>query len=161
MVSSRQVLRLILYALLFYTFRLFNCSWLVGSLFYDAFSISRHYSIDVSVISEWWWIGKDLVGGVQITISAFTWWDWEKQRKTLVRIANRRGRDLNTEPPEYKAQVLSSFLESVILAVSGKEYNLWISSTLIFLWTKWDCSLSTAALGLLYYPRVIAMWTNE
>jgi hypothetical protein len=24
-----------------------------------------------------------------------------------------------------------------------------------------DCLLSTAALGLLYYPRMIAMWTSE
>jgi hypothetical protein len=25
----------------------------------------------------------------------------------------------------------------------------------------WDCHLSTAALGLLYYPRMIAMWASE
>jgi hypothetical protein len=26
---------------------------------------------------------------------------------------------------------------------------------------EWDCRLSTAALGLLYYPRMIAVWASE
>jgi hypothetical protein len=34
---------------------------LVGSLFNDAFSVTRIYSVGVR-IREWWWIGKDLVG---------------------------------------------------------------------------------------------------
>jgi hypothetical protein len=36
--------------------------WLVGSLFYDALPITRLYSVDDRVTSEWWLIGKDLVG---------------------------------------------------------------------------------------------------
>jgi hypothetical protein len=31
----------------------------------------------------------------------------------------------------------------------------------LFVVMGWDCRLITAALGLLYYPRVIAMWTSE
>jgi hypothetical protein len=34
----------------------------VGSLFYDAFYVTRLYSVDNRMIGEWWWIGKDLVG---------------------------------------------------------------------------------------------------
>jgi hypothetical protein len=33
-----------------------------GSLFYDAFSVTRLYSVDDRVINEWWWIGKEFVG---------------------------------------------------------------------------------------------------
>jgi hypothetical protein len=33
----------------------------VGSLFYDAFSVTRLYSVNDRVISKWWWTGKDLV----------------------------------------------------------------------------------------------------
>jgi hypothetical protein len=34
-----------------------ECVWLVGSSFYDAFSVTRLYSVE-----EWWWMGKDFVG---------------------------------------------------------------------------------------------------
>jgi hypothetical protein len=30
-----------------------------GSLFYEAFSVPRPYSVDVMVTSEWWWIDED------------------------------------------------------------------------------------------------------
>jgi hypothetical protein len=33
--------------------------WQVGTLFYDAFSVTRLYSVDERMISEWWWLGKD------------------------------------------------------------------------------------------------------
>jgi hypothetical protein len=36
--------------------------WLVGSLFNDVFSVTRLYRVDDSVIIEWRWIVKDLVG---------------------------------------------------------------------------------------------------
>jgi hypothetical protein len=45
-----------------YDFVSLRCSWLVGSLFYDVFSVTRVYSVNDWVISEWWWFGKDLVG---------------------------------------------------------------------------------------------------
>jgi hypothetical protein len=36
---------------------------MIGSLFYDALSETRLYSVDYMVISEWWWMGKNLVSG--------------------------------------------------------------------------------------------------
>jgi hypothetical protein len=36
---------------------------LAGSLFYEAFRVTRLYGIGDRVLSERWWIGKDLVGG--------------------------------------------------------------------------------------------------
>jgi hypothetical protein len=30
-----------------------------GSLFYDAFSVTRLYSVDDRVTSEWWWVDED------------------------------------------------------------------------------------------------------
>jgi hypothetical protein len=35
--------------------------WLVGHLIYNASSITWLYSVDDTVISEWWWMRKDLV----------------------------------------------------------------------------------------------------
>jgi hypothetical protein len=35
---------------------------LVGSLFYNTFSVSILYSIDDTVISDWGWMWMDLVG---------------------------------------------------------------------------------------------------
>jgi hypothetical protein len=37
-------------------------NWLNCSLFYDAFSVTSLYSADDMLISEWWWMGKGLVG---------------------------------------------------------------------------------------------------
>jgi hypothetical protein len=42
--------------------KLFCLSWLVVSLFYDAFSVTRLYSVGDRMTCEWRWIGKDLVG---------------------------------------------------------------------------------------------------
>jgi hypothetical protein len=36
---------------------------------------------------------------------------------------------------------------------------LLVDCRLVVMW--WDCHLSTAALSLLHYPRMIAMWTGE
>jgi hypothetical protein len=58
---------------------------LFGSLFYDAFSVTRVYSVDDTVISEWWLMGKDLVGSGRGLICgimpAFASMNWVKPRK--------------------------------------------------------------------------------
>jgi hypothetical protein len=57
---------------------------IVGSLFYYAFSVTRLYSINNRVISEWWWIGKDLVGrGHGLIIRYYPGICLEGQRKTM------------------------------------------------------------------------------
>jgi hypothetical protein len=46
-------------------------SWLIGWLsiwLYDDFSVTRLYSVDHRLRSEWWWIGKDLVGSGRVLI---------------------------------------------------------------------------------------------
>jgi hypothetical protein len=58
--------------------------WLVRSLFNDALSVTRLYSVDDSMISEWWLIDKYLVGSgrsiILSTILAFACRDWEKSQ---------------------------------------------------------------------------------
>jgi hypothetical protein len=53
------------------------------------------------------WIGKDLDGSIPDliwrTIPKFSWRDWEKLHKTLVRMDSSSGRDLKTEPPDTEA----------------------------------------------------------
>jgi hypothetical protein len=71
--------------------------WLVGNLFYDAFSVARLYGVDDKAISEWWWIGKDLVGsgrGLILRYYPCIRLEWlRKTRTTSIRIAGSRGRE--------------------------------------------------------------------
>jgi hypothetical protein len=56
---------------------------LVGNLFYDALSVTTLYSVDDRVISEWWWIGKDLVGsGCGLILKYYPGIREEELRKT-------------------------------------------------------------------------------
>jgi hypothetical protein len=54
----------------------------VASLFDDAFSVTILYTAYDMVIIEWWWMGKDSVGGsrglIQGTIPSSAWKDWVK-----------------------------------------------------------------------------------
>jgi hypothetical protein len=67
----------------------------MGLLFYDAFSVTRLYSVDNKVISEWQWIGKDLVGsGHCLFLRYYPGIRLEGLRKateTSIRIAGWRG----------------------------------------------------------------------
>jgi hypothetical protein len=73
--------------------------WMNGSLFYDAFSVTRLYSVDDRVTSEQQlrlktsngsineqWIGKNAErisrGLIKCTIPSFTWRDWGKLGKS-------------------------------------------------------------------------------
>jgi hypothetical protein len=51
----------------------------------DAFLVTRIYSVDNMVVSEWWWIEKDLVGSfhglIFDTIPEFAGNNWEKPLK--------------------------------------------------------------------------------
>jgi hypothetical protein len=65
----------------------------VGSLVYDAFSVTTLYSVDDMVISEWWWMVKDLVGNghglIEGTMLEFVWRHWGKPRKQSAQPAAR------------------------------------------------------------------------
>jgi hypothetical protein len=83
---------------------------IVGSLFSDTFPVTRLYSVDDRVISEWWWIGKVLVeSGHGLILRYYTSISLKGLRKTStsVKIA---GADFNPEPPRYKAGVLTTWL---------------------------------------------------
>jgi hypothetical protein len=84
----------------------------VGSFFYGAFSVTRLCSVNDRVISEWWWIGKDLVGSDRsLILRYYPGIRLEGLRKTT-KILNQDslspGRDLNPGPPEYEAGVLTT-----------------------------------------------------
>jgi hypothetical protein len=57
-----------------------------GSLFNGAYLIVRLYSVDDTMISQWWWIGKDLVASGRDLIfkalpPAFAWRTEENHEK--------------------------------------------------------------------------------
>jgi hypothetical protein len=66
------------------------------------------------VVSEWWWTGKDLVGGgrgpTKGTTPAFVWMDWGQPRKTLISVSGCWDRDFNTGRPEYEARLVGDYL---------------------------------------------------
>jgi hypothetical protein len=76
---------------------------MVGSLFNDAFSVTRLYSVDDRMISEWWWIGKDLVesgrGLILMYYPGIRWWDWGKLRKAC---QDSRSPEPRIEPGTYR-----------------------------------------------------------
>jgi hypothetical protein len=78
--------------------------WLVGSLFYDIFSVTSLYSVDGRVISEWWSIGRDLVeSGHGLILRYYSGICLEGLRKTTnisSKIAGRWGRYLKPGLPE-------------------------------------------------------------
>jgi hypothetical protein len=82
---------------------------LVGSLFYDAFSVTRLCSVDNRVTSEWW-IGKDLVGsGRNLILRHYPDILVEvlrKPTKNLDQDSRSLGPDLNPGPSEYEARLL-------------------------------------------------------
>jgi hypothetical protein len=80
--------------------------------FYDAFSVTRLYSVDDKLISEWWknWKGfgrkrswRDLRYYPGTRLEGLS-----KTMKTSIRIAGRRGRDINPRSPEFEARVLTT-----------------------------------------------------
>jgi hypothetical protein len=81
----------------------------VGSLFYDALSEPRLYRIDDRMISEWWWIGKELVGsGRDLNFRYYLGIRLEGPRKTTknsIRIAGRRGPSI--EPGTFRIRGMS------------------------------------------------------
>jgi hypothetical protein len=86
-----------------------HTDWLV--VYFTTFSVTRPYSVDDMVISEWRWMEKNLVGSggilIQGTMPKFAWRDWGKS-KTSNSIGCRRDWDLNPGSPEYKAGVLTT-----------------------------------------------------
>jgi hypothetical protein len=84
----------------------------VGTLFYDAFSVTRLYTVDDRVMSERWWVGKDLVGsGRGLILGYYPVIRLEGLRKTTkisIRIAGHRGREFNPGPPECVSGVLTT-----------------------------------------------------
>jgi hypothetical protein len=101
--------------------------WFVGLvLFYfkTLFSVSRLYSVDGRMTSEWWWIGKDLVWSDHGLILRYNpglaWRYWGKSRETSARTAGRRGRHLNPGPSEYEAGVLTTWLTRLVKPVIDK-----------------------------------------
>jgi hypothetical protein len=95
---------------------------IVSSLFYDALSVTRLYSVDDRVKSEWWWIGKDLVGSFRGLVLRYYhgihWREWGKSWKTSIRIAGHRSRDLKSGPPEYYAGVLTIQTQCLVGRIS-------------------------------------------
>jgi hypothetical protein len=80
----------------------------VCSLFNDAFSVTRLYSAD-DRISEWWWIGKDLVGSSRgLILRCYPRINLEEQRSYKKNSVRSLDRDLNPGPPEYEAVVLTT-----------------------------------------------------
>jgi hypothetical protein len=81
-----------------------NHGWLVGSLFYDAFSVTRLYIIDDRTGMDFVGVGRGLIlryyPGIRLA-------GLLKTTKSLNK-AGRRGRDLNPGPPEYEAGVLDT-----------------------------------------------------
>jgi hypothetical protein len=98
-------------------------SELVGSLFNDAFSVTRLYTADDMMTCEWW-IGKDLIGSgrglIVMYYPAFAWRDWGNPRETSIRIAGRRGRDWTRGPPKYEAIVLTTRPRHSVTKVWGQ-----------------------------------------
>jgi hypothetical protein len=86
--------------------------WLVGSLFNDAFSVTRLYSIDDRIVSEWWWIGKDLAeSGRGLILMYYHSICREGLRKTMkpsIRVAGHWGWESNLGTPNYEAGVLNT-----------------------------------------------------
>jgi hypothetical protein len=63
----------------------FPCGWVIVLYFTTLFSVTRLYNADDRMISEWWWIGKDLVeissGLILRYYPDIRWSDWGKSRK--------------------------------------------------------------------------------
>jgi hypothetical protein len=82
-----------------YTLRRFIYVHILVVLFYDAFSVTRLYSVD-GRISEWWWSWNDLVGSGSGLILSYCpvirLEGLSKSTKTLIRVARavNRTRDL-------------------------------------------------------------------
>jgi hypothetical protein len=93
--------------------------YLVGSLFNGSFSVTRLHSFDDRMISEWWWIGKDLVGSsCGLILTFYPGIHLEgliKPRQTSIRIAGHQGQVSNLGPPEYEAGVLSTQPQRTVL----------------------------------------------
>jgi hypothetical protein len=85
--------------------------WLLGSSFNDTFSVTRLYSIYDRMISEWWWIGKDLVGSghglIFQVLSRICLEGLRKITKTLNQDRQLPGWESNPGTPKYKEGVLT------------------------------------------------------
>jgi hypothetical protein len=89
----------------------FSGVWLVGSLFNDTFSVTRLYSVDDRMISEWWIEKKNLGSGRGLILRYchdFRMEGLRKNTKNSVDIARRRGRESAAGPPEHEAGVLTT-----------------------------------------------------
>jgi hypothetical protein len=95
---------------------------LVGSLLFDAFSVTRIYSIDDGMISEIWWIRNDLIGSGYGLILRYYYGIFleglKKTTKTWVKTAGRRHRDVNPAPHEYGG-VLSTLPRCSVWEMEG------------------------------------------
>jgi hypothetical protein len=82
---------------------------LLGSLYNDAFSVTRLYRDDVR-ISELWWIGRDLVGsGCGLILKYYPGFRLDGLRKTTKKFSrDSRGPESNPGPPEYEVGVLTT-----------------------------------------------------
>jgi hypothetical protein len=86
---------------------------LLDTLFYDAFSVTRLFSADGRMISEWWWIVKDLAGsGCGLVLRHYPGIRVEGLRKSTKKnslmVPGRRDRDFNPWYPKYEAGVLTT-----------------------------------------------------
>jgi hypothetical protein len=82
----------------------------VPSLFYDAFSVTKLHTVD-DMTSEWWWIGKDLVGsGRGLILRYYPGISLDGLSKTTKPCDNSRssGQESNPVPPDYEAGVLTA-----------------------------------------------------
>jgi hypothetical protein len=92
---------------------IFTTKPMVGSLFYEVFSVNRLHSVVDMVINEWWWIGKDLViCGCSLISRYYPGIRMEGLKKTTkthsISIAGRRDRNLKPGPPKYEEGVLNT-----------------------------------------------------
>jgi hypothetical protein len=102
-----------------------------------SFSVTGKYNIDDGVISEWWWIEKDLVGSRRgLILRYYPNIRLEGLRKTTkisLTIAGRQGQDFNPGSPEREAGVLTTLpRRSVVIFYIGHDvFALYISQLLI------------------------------
>jgi hypothetical protein len=81
-------------------------------LFYDDFSVTWPYIVGNRTISEWRWIGKDLLGSgrgpIFKVLSLHSIGGNEENHDKPVRLAGRGSRKSNPEHPEYEVGVLTT-----------------------------------------------------
>jgi hypothetical protein len=119
---------------------------MIGCLFYNALSVTTLYSVDDGMISEWWWIGKDLAGSGRGQSWRSPGIHLEVLRKTT-RNVNQDSRSLG---PRFEPGTSRLRSKSVIHSITtfGDDVILGSEKNNIVVLECWSCVMKLSALKM-------------